>query len=567
MKSAVYISRGLLNSKSHHVSSGILNPSYGLGRTSILLPRFPIRTSRQFSTSDSESIPWLKGRRATTRIVSNNKRGFANLTEPTEPTEPAEPAEPTEPAEPAGTAGKNNSYIDLDDDDLIRITKPGTRQKLFDRHWLRDSCDCSICVDPDSGQKNFGTCDVPTNLPIARASFTDDGGLDIVWESDFLSQGNHESHYPIARLLPGPASIQAKHIPLPKWILWDKDIFEKDRLTIDYDEWMAGGSEFLSGLHRLGTHGLIFLRNVPPSDESVVSIANQIGNIQETFYGRTWDVRSKPNAENVAYTNSFLGLHQDLLYLAFTPRIQLLHCLENTCEGGDSLFSDGARASHLIRLASNNFIEHLSTKSVRYAYNKHGHVYENFHPVLDKFSSLTFWSPPFQSSDQNMIPRKAFHSFYRKWLEAATKFRHLIEDEQWMYQYKMQPGECVLFDNLRILHGRKQFDTATGSRHLKGTYIAKDVYLSKLKSVSPELMALESHKPPSMTQQTIKLNNKHKVWDEVKDPKLLEEFEKYMAHPRWQRYKMDRLNKPKNAKRFMKDETGEELVRRVDTIR
>ncbi|KAI1451650.1 Clavaminate synthase-like protein [Annulohypoxylon moriforme] len=457
--------------------------------------------SRLSCTIKRRPASWLEGRKVTTQNVAGNRRGLASLTEPIEPME---------------TADEEQPLIDLDNDDMVFVKEKRKSVKFLDRHWLRDSCDCNICVDPDSGQKNFGTCEVPTKLPIAEASITADGGLDIVWENDFLSQGNHVSHYSALQLLGSSDRRKKTAIQVPKWTLWDKDIYEQDRLTIDYDEWMAGEGGFISGLHQLNSHGLVFLRNVPSSEQSVVSIANQIGNIQETFYGRTWDVRSKPNAENVAYTNSFLGLHQDLLYLDNTPRIQLLHCLENTCEGGDSLFSDAARASSLARIAPDRIHEYLCSRDLRYSYKKHGHYYENSHSILNKDSPTVFWSPPFQSNEQIMPTTKPYYPFYRQWLDAANKFRHLLEDEQWMYQYKMQPGECVIFDNLRVLHGRKQFDTATGSRHLKGTYIANDTFWSKLQTLAPQLIAIGKGDKGSLVRQATILNEKHKVWDSAK---------------------------------------------------
>ncbi|ORY71478.1 uncharacterized protein BCR38DRAFT_307753, partial [Pseudomassariella vexata] len=351
----------------------------------------------------------------------------------------------------------------------------------LDRHWLRDACTCELCVDPDSGQKNYGTCDVPLELPIQNCRKTAEGELEVVWQNDFLSrQGeNHVSKYSAdwiqSFFFPAPYG----SFKLPNRIFWDKAIFEKDRITLDYNHWMASGRDFVQGMLQLRTHGLLFLKNVPESEESVIHVANQIGNLQETLYGRTWNVRSKPQAENVAYTNSFLGLHQDLLYTVDPPRIQILHCLENTCEGGESLFSDGLRAAHLMKLGPAHFFKPLIHKVLRYEYKKHNHHYQQVRAVVHQNLEKVYWSPPFQASDQNLLKTGQGSKHYRAWVEAATKFRKLLEDDPWMYEYKMKPGECVLFDNLRILHGRKQFDTSSGRRWLKGAYVAHDVYSSK----------------------------------------------------------------------------------------
>ncbi|OTA67940.1 Clavaminate synthase-like protein [Hypoxylon sp. EC38] len=391
---------------------------------------------------------------------------------------------------------------------MIHIGGPYYEKPLFvDRHWLRDACECSMCVDPDSGQKNFGTCDVPTELPIEGLPKIEDGVLEVIWENDFLSSGNHVSRYPL--------TILQKDIlqPLPVKTLWDKAIFERDRLNIDYGEWMAGEEGFLSGLHRLHTHGMLFLRNVPSSEECVISIANQIGNLQETFYGRTWDVRSKPNAENIAYTSSFLGLHQDLLYMKDTPRIQILHCLENTCEGGDSLFSDGQRAVNLIRIGPAQSQYHLSSIPLRYHYTKHGHCYQIDRSILQKERERFFWSPPFQTSRGGSFHGKNGSTRYRRWLKAATKFRQFLEDDQWVYQYKLQPGECVIFDNLRVVHGRRKFDAATGSRWLKGAYISNDVFKSKCTALNPQLRALGGGNELTPTQQASRFDEEYNIWE------------------------------------------------------
>ncbi|OTB18111.1 hypothetical protein K445DRAFT_314933 [Daldinia sp. EC12] len=504
------MSRRLLNPKSFQICSGRASLSPGIrqsitnrvNRYSIPLScKYEIRSqvtsqSRQYSTSMRGYVPWSRGRSTSSQTSIRHRRGYAHPLTP----------DPTET-----TTAHLNPVIRLKDEDTIQYGDPDKKPLVLDRHWLRDACQCNLCVNPDSGQKNFSTCDVPTRLPIKDIKTTDDGGLDVVWEIDFLSSGDHVSHYTAAQI-----NATQPEYKLPGCTLWDAPRFEEGRLVIDYNDWMAGERGFLSAMHRLYTFGLIFVRNVPSSEESVISIASKIGNLQETFYGRTWDVRSKPNAENVAYTNEFLGLHQDLMYMKDPPRLQLLHCLENTCEGGESMFSDGSRAAHLMELGPHKHFNILCNRNIRYQYKKHGHHYQIARPVIENTRGqqlLVSWAPPFQASTQRMAKTRWGHDNYRRWLQAATMFRHLLEDKQWMYQYKMQPGECVIFDNLRVLHGRRQFDTASGSRWLKGAYIGDEVYRSKLVNLSKELLELgEGNTLPFLYQASL-LNYSWKIWD------------------------------------------------------
>ncbi|KAI0135778.1 Clavaminate synthase-like protein [Daldinia grandis] len=490
----------LLDSKSLQICSGGSSLNLGLrqafrnrvNRSSISLGckheigSQPATQNRGYITANRGSVPWLRVQSLPDRILMGYKRARSSQ------------------------ADKGYSVVRLRDDDTLYIGNPDEKPLVLDRHWLRDSCQCNLCVNPDSGQKNFGTCDIPSELPIKSIKTTSGGGLRVIWENDFLS-GNHVSKYTASQL----DTTQPEYV-LPGVTLWDNDLLQRDRLTIDYNDWMAGEHGLLSGLHRLHTHGLIFIRNVPSSEESVESIANKIGNLQETFYGRTWDVRSKPNAENVAYTNSFLGLHQDLMYMQDPPRLQLLHCLENTCEGGESMFSDGIRASHLMDLGPPQLLNHLLNRNIRYQYKKNGHYYQLSRPViakLSKFNHAVSWSPPFQSSIQRIAKSASGSRNHREWVQAATAFRQLLEDKQWMYQYKMQPGDCVIFDNLRVLHGRKQFNTGSGSRWFKGAYIADDVFRSKLVTSSKELMGMDEGNQLSLLYQVSSFNLKYKIWE------------------------------------------------------
>ncbi len=62
---------------------------------------------------------------------------------------------------------------------------------------------------------------------------------------------------------------------------------------------------------------------------------------------------------------------------------------------------------------------------------------------------------------------------------ALKEFSSLVESENNLFEYKLQEGECVIFNNRRVLHGRRQFDTETGMRWLKGAYVDTDVFMSR----------------------------------------------------------------------------------------
>ncbi|KAJ8109381.1 hypothetical protein ONZ43_g6153 [Nemania bipapillata] len=347
------------------------------------------------------------------------------------------------------------------------------------RSCLRDACTCERCVDPSSGQKRFSSADVPSDLDIQNLGVAEDGSLQVYWKRDFFTGDTHVSTYPstIFHIVPPPPVRER----VTTSTLWSSSSLKNAPIHHSFESFMAGGPEYVRAMTMLHDYGLIFLRGLPSSETAVEDLASKIGTMQETFYGRTWDVRSKPEAENVAYTDSYLGLHQDLLYMNNVPRIQLLHCLENTCTGGESFFRDGFLAAHTFRLTFPQFVKPLERHQVLYHYTKGGNTYRTLRQVIRNRG--LWWSPPFQSPVQPDMLTTEGAGLWAKWHAAVTKLKQVLEDPNGTYEFKMTPGDCVIFDNRRILHGRRAFNTSSGERWLKGTYVDNDSYMSRLRTL------------------------------------------------------------------------------------
>lgn len=88
--------------------------------------------------------------------------------------------------------------------------------------------------------------------------------------------------------------------------------------------------------------GLALVKGAPPTEDQCKKLANRIGFIRETHYGKEFAVRADPNAQNVAYTSDALQLHTDLPYYDYAPGATLLHCISQTkSPGAFNLLVDG----------------------------------------------------------------------------------------------------------------------------------------------------------------------------------------------------------------------------------
>lgn len=397
---------------------------------------------------------------------------------------------------------------------LVNVTIKG-KEYSFNPIFLRDACQCSKCVDSSTQQKLFQTSDIPHNVRVTVRSTPNDQSLRLSWTEDHPSVGEeHVTELPIQWLQEAHARaerLKFRQIQQSKSSTWDRRRMQEDNLWVDYPEYAVSDSALLRALRQLKTHGLVFLRNVPDDETSVISIAERIGPLRDSFYGRTWDVRSVPDAKNIAYTHQYLGLHMDLLYMTNPPHLQFLHSLRAQAPGGESLFSDSFHAAELMREQAPYKFYTLARFPVTYHYMNASQYYKTSRPTieldlagivggqggiephkatffkrywgevpartpnLDSEISRINWSPPFQGPFQHELDQlPAYRS-------AAQMFSELVNADENVFEYRLAEGECVIFDNRRVLHARKAFDISAGERWLKGAYVDDDVYWSRLR--------------------------------------------------------------------------------------
>ena len=83
------------------------------------------------------------------------------------------------------------------------------------------------------------------------------------------------------------------------------------------------------------------------------------------------------------------------------------------------------------------------------------------------------YAPPFQAPFEVETTGKE-KSNWRRFVRAFKGFAEITEQEEMRFEELLQEGECVVFANRRVLHARREFDTDTGERWLKGTYVEWD---------------------------------------------------------------------------------------------
>jgi len=65
---------------------------------------------------------------------------------------------------------------------------------------------------------------------------------------------------------------------------------------------------------------------------------------------------------------------------------------------------------------------------------------------------------------------------------AYRNFSYIINDPSMTVNFKLNPGECFIVDNIRVLRARTAY-SGTGTRWLQGCYVDKDGLLSTISTM------------------------------------------------------------------------------------
>ncbi len=149
--------------------------------------------------------------------------------------------------------------------------------------------------------------------------------------------------------------------------LWGRE-FGARLPAADYPEVAADRAALGRWLALVHRFGIAILHDVPTMDGEVARVAKLFGFVRETNYGRIFDVVAKPAPNNLAFTGRALGAHTDNPYRDPVPGLQLLHCLEASAEGGDTVLVDGFRTAERLRQTGPEDFALLTTHEIPFRF-------------------------------------------------------------------------------------------------------------------------------------------------------------------------------------------------------
>ena len=362
---------------------------------------------------------------------------------------------------------------------IILSRKDGSRLR-YHATWLRDNANDPKTRDKNNGQRLISISDIPVNTYIKSASLDKKGKnitlnflpkkKQIRFSASWLEKNVYDKRQNNSKVWIHPdlktwSKPSLKHIPIINY----KYAKSNKKLLV----------KWLKSLHR---YGFAKITGCEKKSGTVIKIAKLFGYVRETNYGKWFDVKSKLNAVNLAYTNLGLQAHTDNPYRNPVPTMQILHCLKSSTKGGDSKVVDGFKAALRLKKENKNYFNLLSKYCSRFEFKgkKNVHLKSRF-PMIELSPDNELRAVHFNNRSIAPITDVPYNDMV-DYYKAYRKFSSIIDDPDMAITFKLIPGECFILDNTRVLHARTAY-SGTGSRWLQGCYADKDGLLSTISTL------------------------------------------------------------------------------------
>ena len=349
----------------------------------------------------------------------------------------------------------------------VFFEKEGLKKEIHP-FWLRERVNEESFVDRATQQRLFDPTELKKNIEIKKLNLSEKF-LEICFNDGVKTK------LAIQSILKEFSNIN--DIKFIEKIKWDSSL--KNLNYFDFKENIFEEKIMYDALINFYKYGFIIFKNVPVQNNFIVNFANSIGSVRRTNFGEFFNVKSKPNPNDLAYTSLALAPHTDNPYRNPVPCIQLLHCIENKVSGGLSTLVDGYTVTEKLKKNFSDYYKILTEIKVRYQFIDKNIILEDWAEMIQLDENKKFKQVRF-SPRLDFVPlmeKEKLELYY----SARNKISELYNSDDYRIEFKLKPGDLLMMDNYRLLHGRTSYDANEGERFLQGCYIDYDSTEGKLK--------------------------------------------------------------------------------------
>lgn len=363
-----------------------------------------------------------------------------------------------------------NASINTDKRSVIIEWKDGTTS-TYPFVWLRDNDPAGF--HPDTRERQFDISTINLNDEISEINLGEDA-MEFSWRLE-----GYTAKYNLSWLHAHRSGRQKDPIEEIEIKHWRGELAQKGIPRYGVKGLIQSDAELLTFLRDTRSRGISIINGLEDDPESDTTLGCRAGFLRETNFGRIFEVRSKPQPTNLAYTSLALPMHTDLPNQELVPGYQFLHCIKNEAVGGSSIFCDGFAIAEDMRESDPEYFDLLANTSIPFRYHDDEFDIRGRQKIINLDASGHVIEICFNAhlSDTLDLPVTLMENYYR----AYQIFMLKAKQSSYTVSAKLCGGEMVVFDNRRILHGREAFDTQTGVRYLRGFYIDRGDLESRIR--------------------------------------------------------------------------------------
>jgi len=365
--------------------------------------------------------------------------------------------------------------------DVLVLTRD-LEQHRFHAVWLRDNAWDAETRSATNGQRLIALRDIDPNVSLTAAA-VDGAKVNVTFAPE-----NKTIAYSIDWLF--AHAYDRPQTARKGWLSdslepWDAALNENVP-SADFGLVASNAGAKRAWLEDIARYGFGKLTGGPIEDQALMKVVSLFGYVRETNYGRHFEVRTEVNPTNLAYTGLGLQAHTDNPYRDPVPTIQVLYCLESSAAGGENMVVDGFRAALRLKEENPDWFDVLSRYCARFEYaGDKGVALKSRRPMIELAPDGELIAVRFNNRSAAAITDVPFEDM-GLYYQAYRRFGEIIDDPAMEVTFRLEPGECFVVDNTRVLHARKAY-SGTGTRWLQGCYADKDGLLSTLAALQANL--------------------------------------------------------------------------------
>lgn len=165
--------------------------------------------------------------------------------------------------------------------------------------WLRERCQDDIHLDPVTQQRLFDPHQLADDLALLSIEKQGEQQYRMTFSDGYEGTYDINEFYADFDIYDGA--------PAPK--LW-KNGFDTSKFHINFDD-IFTDEGLLQGIDKFLTYGVLIVDQVPTEKGSAIKVASRFGHVRETNFGRSFEVFTRPDYNDLSGQPVPLGPHTD----------------------------------------------------------------------------------------------------------------------------------------------------------------------------------------------------------------------------------------------------------------